>query len=85
MRILVAGASGVIGLRLVRLLVASGHTVIGTTRLPERAAAGGRAAGATPLVVDVFDASAYFPFAARGSTVSGKHCHATPPLLASRP
>jgi nucleoside-diphosphate-sugar epimerase len=34
----VAGASGVIGLRLVRLLVASGHAVTGTTRSPERAA-----------------------------------------------
>jgi nucleoside-diphosphate-sugar epimerase len=56
MRVLVAGASGVIGRQLVKLLVASGHAVTGTTRSPE-GAAGVRASGATPLVVDVFDAS----------------------------
>ena len=55
MRVLVAGASGVIGQRLVRLLAAAGHVVTGTTRSPERAAAI-RAAGATPVVVNVFDA-----------------------------
>ena len=101
MRVLVAGASGVIGQRLVRILVASGHRVTGTTRSPERAATV-RAVGATPLVVDVFDEfrlgdayrarlgagpplAAYFALAVRGSNVSGKHCQATPPLLASRP
>ena len=36
MRVLVAGASGVIGQRLVRLLAAHGHQVIGTTRSPRR-------------------------------------------------
>lgn len=56
MRILVAGASGVIGQGLVRLLVASGHTVTGITRSPVRAARV-RAAGAIPLAVDVFDAA----------------------------
>jgi len=55
MRILVAGASGVIGHRLVNLLVASGHAVTGTTRSPARAAEI-RGAGATPLVLNVFDA-----------------------------
>jgi nucleoside-diphosphate-sugar epimerase len=55
MRILIAGASGVIGHALVKLLVASGHAVTGTTRSPARAAAL-RAAGATPLVLNVFDA-----------------------------
>ena len=54
MRVLVAGASGVIGQRLVRILAASGHMVTGTTRSPARAAAI-HAAGARPLVVDVFD------------------------------
>ncbi|HEY5725919.1 MAG TPA: NAD-dependent epimerase/dehydratase family protein, partial [Methylomirabilota bacterium] len=37
MRVLVAGASGVIGRRLVRLLAAAGHVMTGTTRSPERA------------------------------------------------
>jgi nucleoside-diphosphate-sugar epimerase len=54
-RILIAGASGVIGRALVKLLVASGHAVTGTTRSPARTAAI-RAAGATPLVLNVFDA-----------------------------
>jgi nucleoside-diphosphate-sugar epimerase len=51
----VAGASGVIGQRLVGLLAAAGHRVTGTTRSPERAAAI-RRAGASPLVVNVYDA-----------------------------
>jgi nucleoside-diphosphate-sugar epimerase len=34
MRVLVAGASGVIGRRLVPMLVAAGHEVVGTTRRP---------------------------------------------------
>jgi nucleoside-diphosphate-sugar epimerase len=37
MRIFVAGASGVIGVELVRLLVAAGHEVVGMTRSPEEA------------------------------------------------
>ena len=36
MRILLAGAAGVIGRRLIPLLVAEGHEVVGTTRRPER-------------------------------------------------
>jgi len=55
MRILVAGASGVVGLRLVRLLAAAGHVVTGTTRTTAKTAAI-RAAGAAPRVVDAFDA-----------------------------
>lgn len=57
MRVLVAGASGVIRRPLVRLLTAAGHAVTGTTRSPHKAAAI-RALGAVPLVVDVFDAQA---------------------------
>jgi 2-alkyl-3-oxoalkanoate reductase len=57
MRIFVAGASGVIGRRLVPMLVAAGHDVVGMTRSPERAEAL-REAGAQPAVCDVFDAEA---------------------------
>jgi len=57
MKILVAGASGVVGQRLCRLLIADGHVVFGTTRSPEKAAAL-EALGVTPVVVDVFDAPA---------------------------
>ena len=36
MRIFLAGATGVIGIRLVPLLVADDHTVAGMTRSPEK-------------------------------------------------
>jgi nucleoside-diphosphate-sugar epimerase len=55
MRVLVAGGTGVIGRRVVAALVAGGHRVTATTRSPLKAAAI-RAAGATPVVVNVFDA-----------------------------
>jgi len=55
MRIFLAGASGVIGMRLVPLLVADGHTVAGMTRTQAKAAALAQA-GAEPVVCDVFDA-----------------------------
>lgn len=57
MRIFVAGASGAIGRRLVRLLLDARHSVVGTTRLRSKADAL-RALGVEPVVVDVFDASA---------------------------
>jgi nucleoside-diphosphate-sugar epimerase len=57
MKVFVAGASGVIGRPLVRQLVAAGHEVTGTTRQEERAEEI-RAAGATAVVCDVFDAAA---------------------------
>lgn len=54
MRIFVAGASGVIGRRLVPLLVEAGHEVAGMTRSPERIDLL-RSLGATPVVCDVYD------------------------------
>jgi uncharacterized protein YbjT (DUF2867 family) len=54
MRIFVAGATGVIGVRLVPLLVGAGHEVAGMTRTAAKADAL-RAAGAMPVVCDVFD------------------------------
>lgn len=54
MRIFVAGAAGVIGSRVVPLLVRAGHTVIGTTRSPAGAEKV-RALGAEPVVCDVYD------------------------------
>jgi nucleoside-diphosphate-sugar epimerase len=56
MRIFLAGATGVIGRRLVPLLRAAGMTVIGTTRSPDRAESL-RAIGVEPVVVDMFDAA----------------------------
>ena len=57
MRIFVAGATGVLGARVVPLLVAAGHEVTGVARTPEKR---GRLEqqGARGAVVDVFDAAA---------------------------
>ena len=57
MKIFLAGAGGAIGRRLTPLLRAAGHTVAGTTRSKDKAAAIA-ALGAEPVVVDVFDAEA---------------------------
>lgn len=57
MRIFLAGASGVIGTRLVPLLIKEGHAVAGMTRSPDKAGLLA-ALGAEPVVCDVFDAAA---------------------------
>ena len=57
MRIFFAGASGVIGGRVVPLLVAAGHTVGAMTRTAEKANRLA-AVGAEPIVCDVFDREA---------------------------
>jgi nucleoside-diphosphate-sugar epimerase len=56
-RVFLAGASGVIGRRLVPLLTAAGHQVTGMTRSPGKTAELA-ALGAEPVVCDVFDAAA---------------------------
>jgi nucleoside-diphosphate-sugar epimerase len=57
MRIFIAGATGVLGRRVVPALVAGGHTVTAVARAPQKAAAL-RAQGAEPIAVDLFDARA---------------------------
>ena len=57
MRIFLAGASGVIGARLLPLLVAAGHEVAGMTRSPGKLD-GLKALGAEPVLCDVYDADA---------------------------
>lgn len=57
MHVLLAGATGVVGRRIVPLLVADGHRVTGLTRSPRRAAEL-RALGAQPVVVDVVEGAA---------------------------
>ena len=54
MRIFVAGASGVIGARLVPLLAAAGHEVAGMTRTPGKVELL-RVLGATPVLCDVYE------------------------------
>jgi nucleoside-diphosphate-sugar epimerase len=57
MRIFLAGATGVIGRRIVPLLLDAGHQVTGLTRRPSDATAL-RARGADAVVADVYDADA---------------------------
>lgn len=54
MRIFLAGATGVLGIRLVPLLVEAGHEVAGTTRSPEKGERV-RELGGEPVVLDVFE------------------------------
>src|SRR5919197_369592 len=57
MRVFVAGATGVIGVRLVPRLVAAGHDVAGMTRTPGKLELL-RGLGAEPVLCDVFDVAA---------------------------
>lgn len=57
MKILLAGATGVVGRRLIPLLVQAGHEVAGTTRRSDRAGLL-RDLGAAPVVVDMLDGPA---------------------------
>jgi UDP-glucose 4-epimerase len=56
-RVFLAGATGVIGLRLIPLLVEDGHAVVGMTRSDDKAAQL-EALGAQPVICDVYDAQA---------------------------
>jgi 2-alkyl-3-oxoalkanoate reductase len=57
MKVFVAGATGAVGKRLVPLLVAGGHSVVGMTRSPEKAELL-RTMGAEPVVADGLDRNA---------------------------
>lgn len=55
MNIVLVGASGYVGSRMLRVAIAQGHSVVATTRHPEKLPAD---ALVTPLAVDVADAVA---------------------------
>lgn len=57
MRVFLAGGTGVIGVRLVPLMLAEGHVVAAMTRTPEKVD-GLRAAGVIPVLCDLFDQTA---------------------------
>ena len=57
MRVFLAGATGVIGIRLLPLLITAGHTVAAMTRSSDKAGRL-RELGSQPVVCDVFDAAA---------------------------
>jgi hypothetical protein len=56
-RVFLAGATGVLGIRIVPLLVGEGHVVAGMTRSPAKSSQL-QALGAEPVVCDVFDVPA---------------------------
>lgn len=57
MKVLIAGATGAIGIPLARTLRAAGHEIVGITRSPDGAAKL-RTAGVRPIVADAMDRSA---------------------------
>lgn len=57
MKVFVAGATGVVGWRAVRELVAAGHEVTAVARTPEKADKV-RGLGAAPVALDIFDPAA---------------------------
>jgi nucleoside-diphosphate-sugar epimerase len=66
MRVLVIGASGAIGTRLVRQLIEKGHDVIGSHRSPPSAARL-RVLGAEPVAVDILDGAAAYEVVAHAA------------------
>ncbi|HEY1417506.1 MAG TPA: NAD(P)H-binding protein, partial [Myxococcaceae bacterium] len=69
-RILLTGATGVIGRRVLPLLVSAGHPVSAVSRTPEQAELL-RAVGATPVSMDLFDpASVRAAVAGHGAVIN---------------
>jgi nucleoside-diphosphate-sugar epimerase len=63
-RVFVAGASGAVGSRLVRLLISAGHSVVGLTHTPDKAVAI-RATGAEAAIADALNRAAVVEAVAR--------------------
>lgn len=61
MKILPAGAAGIVGHHVVPMLVGAGYDVIGTTRSAAKATSIA-ASGARPCVVDASTVPAFLPF-----------------------
>ncbi len=78
MKIFVAGATGVIGRRAVRELVAAGHDVTALARTPEKAELV-ESMGATPVTFDVFEREAVLTHASGHDAVVNLLTH-IPPL-----
>ncbi len=79
MRMLVAGGTGALGARVVRLLAEGEHQVIATAR-SDRGAQAIRAMGATPVDIDLFDFKA-LRTAVRGCDVVFRLTTKIPPLM----
>lgn len=84
MRLFLAGGTGVLGRRVLLGLVAAGHEVTAVARSPEKAASV-RAAGATPVTVDLFDPAAVRDAVARHEVVVNLATHIPPVVRAALP
>src|SRR5260221_11190437 len=76
MKVLIAGATGALGIPLVRALTAGGHEVLGLSRTPEKSS---RLAtlGAQPIIPDVMDCAGLV------RAVAGRQAGALMPVLTS--
>jgi nucleoside-diphosphate-sugar epimerase len=83
MKVFVAGATGVVGWRSVRELVAAGHEVTGLARSDEKAALL-TSLGATPVRADLFDADAVARAVAGHDAVVNLATHVPTPSKALR-
>ena len=83
MRVLLAGASGVLGRRILRQLVARGHTVVGLVR-SRTAEATVRSLGGEPRTADLFDSKAVAQ-AADGCEMIIRAATAIPTKVRTRP
>jgi len=84
MRVFVAGATGVVGHRAVRALVAAGHEVTAAVRSPAKAQYA-RSLGATPVEVSIFDADALRAAVAGHDAVCNLATHIPPLARAADP
>src|ERR1039457_2415109 len=82
MRLFVAGGTGALGSRVVRLLAEGGNEVTATART-DAGAQQVRAVGATPVDIDLFDVAA-LRTAIRGSDVVFRLTTKIPPLMQMR-
>jgi nucleoside-diphosphate-sugar epimerase len=83
-KVFVAGATGVLGRRVLPLLVAGGHEVTGVARSPEKADLL-RSLGASPATVDLFDAGAVKDAVAGHEVVVNLATHIPPTTRAAMP
>ena len=82
--VFLTGATGVLGRRVLPRLVAAGHGVTAVARTPEKAEAV-RAAGATPVTIDLFDPVAVEGAVAGHDTVVNLATHIPPTAKAALP
>src|SRR6266700_4042237 len=73
MKVLIAGATGALGIPLVRALKASGHEVIGITRTPGKSSRL-EGLGAQPIVADVDGSRGFAQSCQRTTSRCGRAC-----------